>query len=360
MSAPVYWIGCLIIALTVLALPMPLLAIPLSPVIHETIEQQQKMRLEQTQQQREALQSVGPLSTSIPDVPQSDKNAPCFVIKRIELSEAQRDIEQGIEQLNRLSSRPLTVDILPGDVPGYSRLQLIPAHQHFPLTLNIGIDNNGQKNTGDQQISASVVADNILHMADQWAFTIARDAEFHTDRRRRSVQTSLSVPYGYWLFSAQYGWSDSWQPVTSSNWRYEGSVQTQRLTVNRTLWRDGNQRLVFEADLTRRKTENCLGDVRLNVSSPTLTSLTSGFSYSRTPGNSYLTLGPAFSQGLEIAGATNNDTSRGLPASDYRRRAGDRTVSASSPGCAEPYMVDGFRCGRTGQWSQDQVPDLCG
>ncbi len=62
MSAPVYWIGCLIIALTVFALPMPLRAIPLSPVVHETIEQQQKMRLEQTQQQREALQSVGPLS----------------------------------------------------------------------------------------------------------------------------------------------------------------------------------------------------------------------------------------------------------------------------------------------------------
>lgn len=86
MSAPVYWIGCLIIALMVLALPMPLLAIPLSPVVHETIEQQQKMRLEQTQKQREALQSVEPLSTSIPDVPQSDKNASCFVIKRIELS----------------------------------------------------------------------------------------------------------------------------------------------------------------------------------------------------------------------------------------------------------------------------------
>ena len=64
MSAPVYWIGCLIIALTVLALPMPLLAIPLSPVIHETIEQQQKMRLEQTQQQREALQSVEPFPKS--------------------------------------------------------------------------------------------------------------------------------------------------------------------------------------------------------------------------------------------------------------------------------------------------------
>lgn len=412
MSAPVYWIGCLIIALTVLALPMPLLAIPLSPVVHETIEQQQKMRLEQTQKQREALQSVEPLSTSIPDVPQSDKNASCFVIKRIELSgitvltsstlkkltripdegclrltdiqqrvnditqiyismgyitsrawlpeqdisstvlhinvtegrvesitiDGQkkldlqmafpgvsgqllnlRDIEQGIEQLNRLSSRPLTVDIIPGDVPGYSRLQLIPAYQHFPLTLNVGIDNNGQKSTGEQQISASVVADNILHIADQWAFTIARDAEFHTERRSRSVQASISVPYGYWLFSAQYGWSDSWQPVTSSNWRYEGSVQTQRLSVNRTLWRDGNQRLVFETDLTRRKTENCLGDVRLTVSSPTITSLTSGFSYSRTLGKSYLTLGPAFSQGLEIAGATNNDAYRGLPASDFRR-----------------------------------------
>lgn len=52
----------------------------------------------------------------------------------------------------------------------------------------------------------------------------------------------------------------------------------------------------------------------------------------------------------------------GLSVKRRRRRKGlaTRTVSASAPGCAEPYMVDGFRYGRTGQWSQDQMPDLCG
>ena len=40
--------------------------------------------------------------------------------------------------------------------------------------------------------------------------------------------------------------------------------------------------------------------------------------------------------------------------------SGNRTVSASAPGCAEPDMVDGLRYGRTGQRSEDQEPELCG
>lgn len=61
MSAPAYWIGILIIALTVLALPITRLAgDSFKPGCSRDGEQQQKMRLEQTQQQREALQSVEP------------------------------------------------------------------------------------------------------------------------------------------------------------------------------------------------------------------------------------------------------------------------------------------------------------
>jgi putative transposase len=54
----------------------------------------------------------------------------------------------------------------------------------------------------------------------------------------------------------------------------------------------------------------------------------------------------------------------GLSVKRRRRRKGLATerfpLLRPAPGCAEHYMVDGFRYGRTGQWSQDQVPDLCG
>lgn len=411
MFAPVYWTRFVSTVAVLSAIPIAAQALPLSPAVHDSIEQQQKQRLQRARQQRETLQSSSS-TLSLPEVSATTEAGPCFTINHIELHEATvisraqraeasripangclrladirqrireitelylsmgyitssawlpeqdiasgilrinvtegriesvtldgqfehalqmafpnavgqllnlRDVEQGLEQLNRLASRPITIDILPGSRPGFSVLQLTSTEKRFPLSLHAGADNSGQKSTGERQLNGSLIADNLFRLADQWTLTVVHDGEFHTDRRSRSLQAGVTVPYGYWLFSAYYGWSDSYQPLMEGKWRYEGSVQTQRLAVNRTLWRDGQQRLVLEADLTRHQTENRLGDVRLDVSSPTLTSLTTGVSYSRTLFGGYLTFGPAYSQGLGIAGATDDRSASGLPPSDFRR-----------------------------------------
>ena len=235
-----------------------------------------------------------------------------------------RDIEQGLEQLNRLSSRALTVDILPGNREGFSRVALVPVSQRFPVRLDVSADNSGQKSTGSGQMNARLTADNLLSLADQWTLVAGRDSEFHHDRRSRNLQAGVSVPYGYWLFSAQYAWSDFYQTLsaggTSQRWRYEGTVQSQRLAASRTLLRDGKQRLALDMALSRRETENRLGGVRLDVSSPTLSSVTAGLSYSRTLGSGYLTVGPSLSHGVPLAGATRDDPAHpDLPRSEFRR-----------------------------------------
>jgi hemolysin activation/secretion protein len=48
-----------------------------------------------------------------------------------------RNIEQGLEQLNRLNSRSLTVDILPGHREGFSRLELVSVSRRFPASLDV-------------------------------------------------------------------------------------------------------------------------------------------------------------------------------------------------------------------------------
>ncbi|MFK3703479.1 ShlB/FhaC/HecB family hemolysin secretion/activation protein [Klebsiella sp. NPDC088457] len=235
-----------------------------------------------------------------------------------------RDLEQGLDQLNRLHSRALTIDILPGSREGFSRVALIATDHHLPVSLSLGADNSGQKSTGSRQMNAQLTVDNPLSLADQWMLSAGRDSEFHHDRRSRNLQAGVTVPYGYWLFSAQYGWSDFYQTLSvgdsGSRWRYDGTVRTQRLAVSRTLWRDGKQRMAADMAFSRRETENRLGDVRLGVSSPTLTSVIAGLSYSRTLGNGYLTVGPSLSHGLSLAGATRNDPAHPeLPRSEFRR-----------------------------------------
>lgn len=411
MFALTYWTRFVLITVLFLVIPLTSLAFPLSPAIHDAIEQQQKQRIQQAQQQRETWRNTASELSSAQNSTVVEEG-PCFAITHIQLRDATvlsssqqmafkhlpvsgclrlidirqrvqeitqlylsmgyitssawlpeqdiasgvllinitegrvesitldgqfehalqmafpnavgqllnlRDVEQGLEQLNRLTSRPITIDILPGSKPGFSVLQLTSTEKRFPLSLQLGVDNSGQISTGERQLNSSLIADNLFRVADQWTLTAARDGEFHTARRSQSLQAGVTVPYGYWLFSAHYGWSDSYQPLMPGKWRYEGSVQTQRIAVNRTLWRDGQQRLVLETDFTRYQTENRLGGVRLDVSSPTLTSLTTGVSYSRTLLGGYLTLGPAYSQGLEIAGATDDRSDAGLPPSDFRR-----------------------------------------
>ncbi|QGN38248.1 ShlB/FhaC/HecB family hemolysin secretion/activation protein [Klebsiella oxytoca] len=235
-----------------------------------------------------------------------------------------RDIEQGLEQLNRLNSRSLTVDIVPGQREGYSRLELVSLSRRFPASLDVSADNSGQKSTGSGQMNTRLIVDNPLRLAEQWTLSAGRDSEFHHDRRSRSIQGGVSVPYGYWLFSAQYAWSDFYQTLsvgdTALRWRYEGHVQSHQLAASRTLLRDGKQRLALDMALSRRETENRLGGVLLDVSSPTLSSVAVGLSYSRNIGGGYLTVGPSLTHGLSLAGATRDDPAHpDLPCSEFRR-----------------------------------------
>lgn len=57
-----------------------------------------------------------------------------------------RDIEQGMEQINRLRQNPVQIEILPAEQPDFSVVNLT-ATPEFPLSAGVGFDNSGQKIT---------------------------------------------------------------------------------------------------------------------------------------------------------------------------------------------------------------------
>lgn len=233
-----------------------------------------------------------------------------------------RDIEQGMEQLNRLSSQQVTIDIQPGEQPGFSNVVLLRGATRTPVSFSFGADNSGQKSTGTGQMNAGVVLDNPLRLADQWSLSAARNNDFSPQHRSRSLNGSVTLPYGYWLFSYQYAWNDFFQqvPFNGAAYRYQGNNQTQRLGANRTLLRDGKRKLAVDVGLARRTTENKLAGERLGVSSPTLSIASLGLNYSAVAGGGYMTLNPTVSRGLRMLGATADDPERnGAPRSEFRK-----------------------------------------
>lgn len=233
-----------------------------------------------------------------------------------------RDIEQGLEQLNRLSSRRITIDILPGSQQGYSIIDLKHDVRVFPVSFSLTFNNSGQKSTGRDQLSMVVTVDDLLSLADKWAFSATTNSDFRRNHKTRSFVNEFSIPYGYWTVSYQYLQSHYYTdiPLQFATWRYQGNSQSHKINVNRILYRDGNSKLAINAALTRRKAENDFAGQKLIVSSPTLTVLHAGLHYSTELLGGYFSLNPSYYQGLGLLGATSDKQAQAiLPVSRFRK-----------------------------------------
>ncbi len=231
-----------------------------------------------------------------------------------------RDLEQGLDQLNRLTSQPVTIDIQAGTLPGYSLVIIQDQPTNLPLSAALSLSNSGQRSTGTGQLNLSLTLDNPLRIADSWSFSAGRDSEFHQDRRSRNLAGNVSIPWGYWLLGYQVAWNDFYQhiPVSNTAYRYAGDTLWQKLNVNRVLLRDSQQKLSAELALSQRRSENRLADQRLKNSSHKISTLSSGLNYSRTLAGGYLTLNPQITKGITTFGATRDSgDAPGLPQAQF-------------------------------------------
>ncbi|EQA2137543.1 ShlB/FhaC/HecB family hemolysin secretion/activation protein, partial [Escherichia coli] len=141
-----------------------------------------------------------------------------------------RDIEQGMEQINRLRTEPVQIEISPGDREGWSVVTLT-ALPEWPVTGSVGIDNSGQKNTGTGQLNGVLSFNNPLGLADNWFVSGGRSSDFSVSHDARNFAAGVSLPYGYTLVDYTYSWSDYLSTIDNRGWRWRstGDLQTHRL-----------------------------------------------------------------------------------------------------------------------------------
>ncbi|CDH18328.1 TpsB protein (fragment) [Xenorhabdus bovienii str. kraussei Quebec] len=104
-----------------------------------------------------------------------------------------RDFEQGLEQLNRMSSYQVTIDIQPSKRIGYSDIILKRTLSKNPISVDIGIDNGGQKSSGKNQFNTTLELDNILHLADSWTISANKNSDFRNNHKNWNVTSGLSI-----------------------------------------------------------------------------------------------------------------------------------------------------------------------
>jgi hemolysin activation/secretion protein len=217
-----------------------------------------------------------------------------------------RDIEQGLDQINRLASNNAKMSVEPGEKEGGS---LIVIENTPSSTLHYGLsyDNQGSASTGKEQAALSLSADNLLGLNDFLSLN-HRFAVPSDPNRRDSVSDSINytVPWGYQTFTVGTSHSTYTSMLTTANGtelKSNGESDNSYLKLDRVMLRDQIRRVSGSASLTTKQTKNYLAGQFLSVSSRALTVLDLGVTMSTQVLGGGLGLDAGYSQGLDALGA---------------------------------------------------------
>lgn len=232
-----------------------------------------------------------------------------------------RDIEQGMEQINRLRTTPVQIEIIPSAKPGYSIVNLTSPPE-FPLTLGLNMDNSGQRTTGTGQLSASLVGNDLLGIADRWFVSGGRSSAFSDWRDAQNFQAGVSVPYGYGLLDYSYSWSNYHSRFNANNfdWYSNGDNISNRLSGSWVLFRNGQIKTGVQLGLSHYVSHNWLNQTLLQSSSRKLTSLQIGFNHTQKVAGGVATLNPMLSRGMPWFDAeSDSGKNDAIPKAQFRK-----------------------------------------
>lgn len=187
-----------------------------------------------------------------------------------------QDVDQMVENLLRVYPND-NIEIQPSVINSYSDLNLlhVPA---FPLSVTAGLNNSGFKADGWQQYYGSVTAKNIAGINDIFNVYYSWNNLKNNQDNQDSWSTSYSIPLGYWSFDALYYKSSYDKTLAGNNASYasDGDSDRASLRVSRMLGRNATGKTSWWAKVERRNSNNSIENQRIDVSSKTYTSISSG------------------------------------------------------------------------------------
>jgi hemolysin activation/secretion protein len=153
-----------------------------------------------------------------------------------------RAIEQGLEQLKRVPSQDVKIDIAPGTVSGTSDL-VLTVHKSHPWRVTFEQDDSGAHATGKEQGGITLALDQPLGINDLLSVGVTHSAgAYRGIKGTHGNNVNYSVPWDDWTFSltsSGYGYR---QPVTGSlqTFNYTGSSRTTGASATRLIQRDSH------------------------------------------------------------------------------------------------------------------------
>lgn len=267
-----------------------------------------------------------------------------------------RDIEQGLDQINRLQSHQAKMELVPGKEVGGSVVAL-SSEAGKPVSYRLNIDNTGQQTTGEEQLNFTASWDNPLGLLDFASLSLGRQAKnVGSDVFSRSASLHYDMPFRYWNMDVDISWYGYSLEVDSFNGTFitSGISRNQSLRISRLVVRDDKSKSGVRFSLARKDSLNFVEDVRVETSSRVLTSIASEFWHERFLKRGVWNSSVTWSRGLGALGGAS-DRARTAP-TDPKAKFSKFSISSSLSHQYEKALpFSGYNIRLAGQYSDDPL-----
>jgi hemolysin activation/secretion protein len=233
-----------------------------------------------------------------------------------------RDIEQGIDQINRLGSQSAKMTMDAGSKGGHSNINIENTIGR-QATISIGADNSGNRSTGKQKRKTSFNYDNFFGINDNIYLNYSESAgvplfgsgpgfnneigtnDNSSNRFSKSFYAATSIPFGYWTFGSSYSYSNYLLTTsgTATTFKSSGNSESKTYYIDRVLSRGQKYKISLKGELGKSDTDSYLEDTYLPVNSRRTTEANFYLNNTFYVANGSLYFQPKYSKGLSAFGA---------------------------------------------------------
>lgn len=263
-----------------------------------------------------------------------------------------REIEQLVDQLNRLPSNQAQMELTPGQNVGGSHI-LVKNTAQKPWRAGLSRSNDGQRSTGEQQWRTTFDWDSPLGLADQLMLRGGHDAMTDHQHSSNNAMLYYNLPWGWWNFSYTYSQSEYRSQIAANgyNFKQTGDSENHQLRAERVIHRDAVSKTSLSAGVSYLRTNNFIEDSKLKFSSNRISEMQYGINHGRRVGSAFVNIDLGMQEGIGAFDAQGNGHPvPGEPDARYRKYTATATY-------LQPFKLWGesfsFTSLMTGQRSED-------
>ncbi|WP_198304549.1 ShlB/FhaC/HecB family hemolysin secretion/activation protein [Arcobacter vandammei] len=194
-----------------------------------------------------------------------------------------RDLETIVKQAERLQSQKLDLQLIPSQKEGYTEVKIFNHSLENKLFGNIGINNFGQDKTGKYQIYSNLNYENLFGISDIFSLNLnSTNHALKTNDKTLGTSINYSFPVDRFLFDIYYNYSNYKQinkDNFSSNYQSNGNNYSFGIDSSYKLFHSYKHSIELLLNYENKYTKNYLNDVKLDLQSYNISSLSAGFKH---------------------------------------------------------------------------------